>query len=328
MDPAGVDAPAGRGVGVGQYGEAAERRNDRGRRRLLIALLITAVFAAVELVTGILTNSLALMADSGHMTLDAAAIALSLFAAWLAARPSTPSKTYGYSRAEILAAQVNGTLLALVAAWTLWQAAVRLTGSTPNVHAGPVVLVALLGLAVNVGVALILRSTSGGLNVRSAMLDAASDALGAAGTAVAGLIILATGWRQADPIVSAFIALLIVRGAWRLLREVVEILLEGTPARINIAEVEGAMVAVPGVAAVHDTHIWTLTSGFLAMSGHAELDGTCDEHAILDALTDTITQRFHIDHVTIQPEPRRHTTDCCGLAGEPGRARAHAGSVR
>src|SRR5579875_2412858 len=158
-----------------------------------------------------------------------------------------------------------------------------------------------------------------------ALCYAGSDALGAAGAAVAGAIVAATGWYRADPAASILIALAVLLAAWRMLREVVDVLLESSPARIDVAEVEKAMTETPGVAAVHDTHIWTLTPGFVAMSGHAELDGTRDEHAVLDALTDVLTRRFAIDHVTIQPESERHAETCCDTDCEAG-GRAQAGT--
>jgi cobalt-zinc-cadmium efflux system protein len=294
----------------------AETRH-RSQRILLIALAVTAGFAAVEAAGGALTGSLALLADAGHMLTDVLALSLSLFAAWVAGRPSTPRKTYGYYRAEILAALVNGALLLGAAALLAREAAGRLS-SPEHVHAPAMLLVAVAGLLVNLAVGLLLLRWGGNsLNMRGALAHVAGDALGSVGAIAAGLVILATGWQQADPAASLLIVALIIFGAWRLLREAVDVLLEGTPAHIDMSELEHAMTAVPGVARVHDVHVWTVTSGFVAMSGHAELDGTRDSHTVLDRLTETLNRQFSIAHVTIQPEPADHAADCVELVCEP-----------
>jgi cobalt-zinc-cadmium efflux system protein len=302
-------------------GEAVRARN---RRALSIALTVTAVFAVVELAGGIVTGSLALVADAGHMATDVLALGLSLFAAWMAGRPSTPRKSYGYYRTEILAALANGAALVAIAAWIAWEAIQRLA-SPRAVEAGPMILIAFAGLLANfVSGSVLLRQGEENLNVHAAFLHVAGDAVGALGAMVAGAVILRAGWRQADPLVSLVIAALILVSSWRILREAVDVLLEGTPARINPIELEDAMTAVPGVASVHDVHCWTVTSGFVALSGHAELDGTANEHQVLDRLTEVLTNRFQIAHVTIQPEPAAHVTDCYEPPCEPNEARLQA----
>ena len=300
------------------------KHGGHNRRALTIALVITIIFAAVELVGGLLAGSLALIADAAHMATDVLALGLSLFAAWAATRPTTPTKTYGYYRAEILAALVNGAALIAIAGWIIWEAVGRLS-ENKHVAGGPMVIVGVMGLLANLASATVLfrsERDQENLNIRGALLHVAGDAAGAAGAILAGVIILAVDWHQADPAVSLVIAGLILVSSYRLLRESVDVLLEGTPARINLNELEQAMATVPGVTGVHDIHVWTVTSGFVAMSGHAVVDGSCDEHSVLDALTKTLTQRFGIAHVTIQPEVVSHAADCCDVdCDEPKRDR-------
>lgn len=306
----------------GGHHHAGETVRARNRRALAVALAVTAAFAVAEAAGGLLTGSLALIADAGHMLTDMAALGLSLFAAWVAGRPSTPRKTYGYYRAEILAALVNGAALVLISLAIGWQAVTRLS-DPPAVDSGPMLLVAIAGLLANVlAGAVLLRAGGESLNVRGALLHVAGDALGSVGAIGAGAVILTTGWQQADALASLLIAVLILLGSWRLLRESVEVIMEGTPHGIDMAELERAMLAVPGVAAVHDIHVWTVTSGFVAMSGHAELDGSRDAHSVLDTLTETLARRFNIAHVTIQPETGAHAADCCEVVCEPDRERA------
>ena len=308
---------------------ATAHQHGRNRRALSIALAITVAFAAVELAGGLIAGSLALVADAAHMATDVLALSLSLFAVWAASRPTTPRKTYGYLRAEILAALANGAALVAIAGWIAY-AAVRRLSADSAVAGGPMLAIGLIGFAANIAsTAVLLRTAHESLNVRGALLHVAGDAAGAAGAAVAGAVILASGWYRADPIVSLLIAALILVSSWRLLRESVDVLLEGTPARVNLGDLEAAMRRVPGVAAVHDVHVWTVTSGFVAMSGHAVVDGSRDEHAVLDALTSAVSEGFAIDHVTIQPEPGAHADLCCDSDCEPAqpRRREPAGHV-
>lgn len=303
----------------GGHRHGGERVRERNQRALAVALAITFTFMLAEVAGGLLSGSLALLADAGHMVTDVAALTLSLFAAWVAARPRTPRKTYGYLRAEILAALLNGAALVVIALVIIWQALSRLS-DPPAVESGLMLAVSVMGLAANLAAGgILLRGGGDGLNSRAALLHVASDTLGSVGAITAGVIMLSTGWRQADPAASLLMAALILVGAWRLLRESVDVLLEGAPARLDVAALERAMLAVPGVASVHDIHVWTVTSGFVAMSGHAELDGSRDAHTVLDTLTETLAAGFSISHVTIQPEPRAHATDCCAVICEPER---------
>jgi len=293
-----------------------------------LALAITVVVAVVELAGGLIAGSLALIADAGHMLTDVLALGLSLFAAWAVTRPATPQKTYGYYRAEILAALVNGAALVAIAGWIVYQAVHRFAGNA-HVHGGPMVVVGIAGLLANLASAsILLRAERANLNVRGALLHVGGDAVGAAGAVVAGVLILTAGWREADPAVSLVIAALILLSSFRLLRESVDVLLEGTPARINIGDLETAVAAVPGVVSVHDIHVWTVTSGFVAMSAHCVVDGSRDEHNVLDAVTRTLAERFDITHATIQPEPANHAADCVDCEPEKTRGAAAASHPR
>jgi cobalt-zinc-cadmium efflux system protein len=274
----------------------------RSRPRLALTLALTCGFLLVELVAGFWTGSLALLADAGHMLTDAGALALALFATWIAARPPTPAKTYGYYRAEILAALVNALVLLVVAgailaeAWRRWEA-------PSAILAGPMGAVAAGGLAVNLGCAWLLHHGAGdSLNVRAAYLEVLSDALSSLATLVAAGVVLATGWTAADPLAGVLIALLIVPRTWSLLKQAVNVLLEGTPPHLELGEIETAMCAVPGVRRVHDLHVWTLTSGREAMSAHVVVGDVRESERLLDALHALLHARFGIDHTTMQLE--------------------------
>jgi cobalt-zinc-cadmium efflux system protein len=271
-------------------------------RRLALTLALTTVVMVVELAAGFWTGSLALLADAAHMLTDVAGLALALFAIWIAHRPPTPAKTYGYYRAEILAALVNAVLLFLVAggilveAWRRWR--------TPaDVLAGPMAVVAALGLGVNLlSAAALHRGAGESLNVRAAYLEVLSDALSSLAALLAAGVVLATGFTGADPIASALIALFIVPRTWGLLRQAVNVLLEGTPPHLELAQIEAAMCAVAGVRRVHDLHVWTLTSGREAMSAHVVVDDVGQSERLLDALHALLHARFGIDHTTVQLE--------------------------
>jgi cobalt-zinc-cadmium efflux system protein len=273
-------------------------------RRLAIALAITTTFLLVEVAGGILTNSLALLADAGHMATDVAALALSLFSIWLARRPATAERSFGYLRAEILAALVNGASLVAISIYIFWEAFQRI-GEPPEVDSGPMLAVAIAGLAANAASAWVL-SRGGGhshdLNTRGALLHVIGDMLGSVGAILAALIMLTTGWYLADPLLSAGIGLLILWSSWKLLRESVDVLLEATPHGIDADQVRAAMAATDGVSGVHDLHIWTVTSGLIALSSHVEVTGSRDWHTILLDLSTLLRERFGIAHVTLQPE--------------------------
>jgi cobalt-zinc-cadmium efflux system protein len=273
-------------------------------RRLRLVLVLTAGFLVAEVVGGIMSNSLALLADAGHMLTDVAALALSLFVAWFSRQPGTPQKTYGYLRWEILAAFLNGATLLLVSAWILWEAIVRFRAPEP-LRDGLMLTVALGGLLVNVVAAWLLRPAADtSLNVRGAYLHVLGDLLGSVGTVAAALVVRSTGWTLADPIASVVMTLLIVRGAWRLTRESVDVLLEATPAHIPLGNVRQRLEAVPGVEDVHDLHVWTVTSGLVAMSAHAVVPDVTASQAVLERMHAAMRE-MGIEHVTVQLEQRQ-----------------------
>jgi cobalt-zinc-cadmium efflux system protein len=282
-------------------------------RRLSIVLAVVAVYMLAEVGAGFLTGSLALLADSGHMLGDALGLAMALGAIRFARRPATAGKTYGFYRAEILAALINSITLIVIAMWILYEAWRRLTGGASDVLAGPMLVVASGGIVVTLIGASLLHSGAGtSLNVRAVFLEVVGDLLGAIGTAAAAVIMLATGWLSADPIVSALIGILMLPRAVILLRSVVDVLLEATPRHLDIPAIEAAMCAEPGVASVHDLHLWSITSGFDAMSGHVRADGRPSEDVLHDLCT-MLRDDFGIEHVTLQVESADHADDgaCC-----------------
>jgi cobalt-zinc-cadmium efflux system protein len=283
-------------------GHDHSHHRDVGRRRLMLVLAITAFFMVVEFIGGWLSNSLALMADAGHMLSDVAALGLSAFALWFSRRPATPDKTYGYMRIEILATLANGATLIIIAAVIIWQAFVRFR-EPQDVQGFLMLAVAAGGLVVNIIAALLLHSSADhNLNLRGAYLHVLGDLLGSVGAIAAAVIILISGWMPADPLISVLVALLILFGAWRLVRESVDVLLEAVPRHIDANAVNRAIMNIPGVEAVHDLHIWTLTSGVLAMSGHAVIRDPARHQETIGAVHDAMHREFGISHVTIQIE--------------------------
>lgn len=285
-------------------GNPAARLDREGPgRRLKWVLAITGAFMVAEVVGGLMSGSLALLADAGHMLTDAGSLALSLFAIRFARRPANPGKTYGYVRFEILAALVNGAALLLIAGFIVLEAWRRLDDPV-EVRGGVMLLVAVVGLAVNVAGALLLHGHSrDSLNVRGAYLHVVGDLLGSIGTIAAGLVVLLTGWMPIDPIVSVVIALLILYSAWNLVREATEILLEGAPSHIDVEEVVRELRDVGGLEEIHDVHVWTLTSGFVALSAHGVIDDPAHHTRILDDVQERMRARG-IEHVTFQIELR------------------------
>jgi cobalt-zinc-cadmium efflux system protein len=270
------------------------------RRALVIVLLLTLAFSVVEVVGGVLTDSLALLADAGHMVSDVVALALALIALTLAQRPSSPRRSFGFQRAEILAAFVNGLALVLVSAWIVWEAIQRFD-NPPEILGGWMLAVAFVGLAVNAFAAtILLRSGRESLNVDAAFRHVLADLLGSTGVLVAALVIVLTGWERVDPIVSILIAVLIVASAWTILRDSTAILMEETPSGIDADEVARAIVEVDGVASVHDLHVWRITSGFDALSAHVLVGQGEDCHARRRDLERMIAARFGITHTTLQ----------------------------
>jgi cobalt-zinc-cadmium efflux system protein len=276
----------------------------QGARALRIALLLAASYMLAEVAGGLWTGSLALLADAGHMLADVAALALSLFAFWLARRPAHAGRTYGYLRAEILAALANGSALVAVAIGVALEALERLREPTA-VAAGPMLAIAAGGLAVNgLGLWLLREGREHSLNVRGAWLHLLSDALGSAAAIAAGIALLVFDWRAADPLASLAIAGLVVRSAWSLLRETVAVLMEGAPGHIDVDRVREAIRALPGVASVHDLHVWTISSGLVALSCHVCSDDSEPPARLLRAVQRRLREDFAIAHSTIQVEPR------------------------
>jgi cobalt-zinc-cadmium efflux system protein len=272
------------------------------RRALGLVLALTVAYTGAEIAGGILTGSLALLADAGHMLGDSAALALALGAAWLATRPATPERSFGYRRAEILAAFANGLALVAIAIWVFVEA-IRRLGDPPRVLGGWVLLVAGIGLAVNFAAARILAGPAEeNLNVQAARRHVFADIAASAGVAVAAIIVLTTSWRQADPIAGLAIALLILASSWTILRDSVTILLESTPAGIDAQEVGRRMAEAEGVVEVHDLHIWTITSGFPTLSAHVLVRRGDDCHARRRELEDLLAQQFGLTHTTLQVE--------------------------
>jgi cobalt-zinc-cadmium efflux system protein len=270
------------------------------RRALTIALALTSGFMVAEVVGGLLTGSLALLADAGHMLSDAFSLALALFAVWLAGRPATPQRSFGYQRAEILAALANGLSLVAISIWIFVEAYRRLD-DPPEILAGWLLVIALVGLVVNVAAAIVLRRGEGeSLNVSAAMRHVLADLAGSVGVMVAALVILITGWRYADPLVSVLIGLLVLASAWPVLRDSIRILLEASPRGIDPDEVGRRMAGVPGVKEVHDLHVWTITSGFPALSAHVLVGSGDDCHARRRELERLLRDRFGIEHTTLQ----------------------------
>ena len=267
---------------------------------MAVVLALTATFTVVEVVGGLITGSLALLADAGHMLSDTLSLGLALFAAWLAGRPATPERSFGYQRAEILAALFNGITLVAISIWIFVEAYSRLR-EPPEILGGWMLVVAALGLIVNVAGALILsRSDGENLNVEGALRHVIADALGSVGAIVAALVIVLTGWRYADPLVSVAIGLLILASSWSLLRDSTNILLEATPRGIDAEEVGRRMAGAEGVVEVHDLHIWTITSGFPALSAHVLVGQSEDCHARRRYLEDLLAREYGISHTTLQ----------------------------
>ncbi len=273
------------------------------RRRLAATLALATTYLAAEVVAGLWTGSLALLADAGHMLADAASLALALFAMWLADRPAPAARTFGYQRAEILAALANAVALIVVAIFIAIEAATRFA-APPAVNAAPAFAVAAGGLAVNLaGLALLHGTRDASLNLRGAWLHVASDALGSVAAMGASAAIWFADFRLADPLASLAIAALVARSALGLLRETVDVLLETAPRHLDVAALRRAIEAERGVVAVHDLHVWTITSGLVSLSCHVHAAPECDGHELLGRLTHALHDHYGIGHVTIQLEP-------------------------
>ena len=276
-----------------------------GRRhsaRLSWALGLTVAFLILEVIGAIWTGSLALLADAGHMLTDVAGISLSLLAIWFASKPPTPMNTYGYVRLEILAALANGALLFSMAAFILYEAYRRIW-SPPEILAGPMLTIAIIGLGVNLASMWLLhKGADESLNLRGAYFEVLGDAIASLGVIAAALIIQWTGWTLADPLISGAIGLFILPRTWALLKDAVGVLIEGTPADVNIAALRESLSQIEGVAGVHDLHVWSLTSGVNAMSVHAVLAEESEHEEVLARVHERCTKNFKISHVTVQTE--------------------------
>jgi cobalt-zinc-cadmium efflux system protein len=277
---------------------------------MAIVFGLTTTYMLAEAGGGFLTGSLALLADAGHMLTDAAALGLALFAIRYSERPANPQKTFGYHRAEVLAALVNAVVLLLISVFVLYEAWRRFS-HPPKVMSVPMLGIALLGLIVNfIGMRLLSGSAEHSLNVKAAYLEVLSDMLGSIGVIAASAIMITTGWYLADPIFGAAIGLFIVPRTWKMLKDTAHILMEGVPANVNLQLLQEEMLRVPGVTTVHDIHVWTLTSGLDSISGHVCVANPKDGILILSQLREMLRERFGISHITIQIEDNE-----CGPSG-------------
>lgn len=279
----------------------------RHRRPLIIAFSMTAVFMVVELVVGLRAQSLALISDAAHMGTDVLGLGMALAAITLAGLATTSQRTYGFYRLEVLAALLNGLLLFAVAIYVLYEAYQRLS-DPPDVPGPPLLIVAVLGLTVNlISFRLLSAGAKESLNVKGAYLEVLGDLLGSVGVIIAAIVLWTTGWRYADPLIGAGIGLFILPRTYTLTMHALRILMEVAPAGVNVENVRSEILALPGVVDVHDLHIWTVTSGLEAASGHVVIDNVDQLHPVLDQVQDLLAAKYDVKHVTIQCEPRDHT---------------------
>ena len=277
---------------------------ERDRRALLRALLLTLAYLGAEIAGGVWTGSLALLSDAVHMFTDVLALALGLFGVWIASRPATSSKTYGYYRAEILLALVNGIVLWIVVLGIFWEAWQRFV-DPPTVDGAGVLVIAAAGLVVNLIAARVLsHAATHNLNVRGALLHVVSDLLGSLGVLVSAVVIVLTGWTSADAVASGAIGLLVLFSSWTLISEALDILMEAVPRHIDLDELRRALEDIPGATDVHDLHVWSLSTGRYALSAHAVVEDGNERDHVLHEMTDRLATRFDITHATIQLECR------------------------
>lgn len=282
------------------HGDAA------GSRALLLALVLTLTFAFVEAAVGWWSGSLALLGDAGHMVSDTFALGFAALAAWIAKRPASRRHSYGLGRADVVAAMVNGLFMLVVVLGIVIEAIERFREPQPVVGVA-VIGVALVGLMINIVVAVILSRGEQTLNTRAAMLHVIGDLLGSLAALIAGIVIYFTGWTPIDPLLSLFICGLIVLSSLRLLREALHVIMEGVPAHIDLTKVGKAMVEVDrSVIEVHDLHIWALSSGTIALSAHLEVENLSNWDQLLEQQREMLRQQFGIEHVTLQPETGTH----------------------
>jgi cobalt-zinc-cadmium efflux system protein len=287
----------GHSHGRGRDSHGGDSQNSRA---LAIALAITATYTVAEIIGGLITGSLALLADAGHMLSDNFSLGLALFAFWLSAKPPTPERSFGYKRAEILAALVNGVTLVTISIW-IFSEAYRRFQDPPEILGGWMMAVAVMGLFVNVAAAWVLmRSEGESLNLQGALRHVLADLAGSAGVIAAAFVILLTGWLYADPIISVLIGLLVLGSSWKLLKDSVSILLEQSPLGMDANEVGRKMVGVEGVEEVHDLHVWTITSGFPALAAHVLVGNDQDCHERRREIEKVLYREFGIEHTTLQ----------------------------
>jgi len=281
------------------------------RKALWWVLVLTAGYLVAEVIGGILSGSLALIADAGHMALDVAAVALGLFASWVSQRPPTPTKTYGYYRAEILAALLNGITLVIVSLWIFYEAYERF-GSPPEVKGGLMAVVAAGGLLVNVVAMWLMHSQKeAGLNMQGVWLHLLTDALGSVSAIVGGLLVWKFNWQLADPIISVLIGVLILFGAWKLLVECVDVLLVSVPRGVDTSKITSDVQALNQVLELHDLHVWALNTGVTALSAHVKMEPGADYGQVLSRVSHLLREKHGIEHVTLQLEPSEFEHPFC-----------------
>lgn len=284
-----------------KHNDFAELRK-KNRSAMITVLILTFSYMAIEVVAGLFTGSLALIADAGHMLGDAGALVLALIAIWFAGKSPSEQKTYGYFRSEILAALLNGIVLVGLSLYILFEAYQRFT-SPPEILSGPMLVVAFGGLIVNlIGAKLLSASSDNSLNARAAYLEVMGDLLGSIAVIAASLIIMFTGWTLVDPIVSGFIGLMILPRTWKLIKECIHILMEGTPDHINLTKLRNGLMSVKGVINIHDLHVWTITSGRDALSAHVVIDRAADPEKVLEEISTLAQKEFNLQHTTLQIE--------------------------
>ncbi len=282
------------GAGGHSHGTGANKK------ALAVVLSFTLTYMVAEIIGGLITGSLALLADAAHMASDNVALGLALFAFWLSDKPATPNRSFGYKRGEILAALFNGVTIVAISLWIFYEAYQRFR-DPPEILGGWMMVVAVIGLVVNIAGALILtRSAGENLNMQGALRHILADLLGSIGVIAAAVVILLTGWAYADPLISVFIGVLVLFSSWKLLRDSVNILLEGSPPGIDAREVGEKLVGVEGVEEVHDLHVWEITSGFPALAAHVLVGREEDCHQRRRELEELLEHEFGIEHTTLQ----------------------------
>ena len=300
------------------HGLGGHHHHGGSGRALILSLGLTLAFAFVEAVGGWWADSLALMSDAGHMFTDSSSLAIGALAAWMAKRPASKVHSFGLQRAEVLGALINAVLMIVVVAAIAFSAIQRF--AEPREVAGvPVMIIATIGLVMNIAVAAILMRGEQTMNVRGALIHVLGDLLGSVAAIVAGAVILLTGWMPIDPLLSLLVSALILVSAWRLLKDVVHVLMEGVPKGLDAARVSKELAGIEGVHSVHDLHIWSLSSSQRALAAHIEIGRMSDWQAILPRLQALLAERFSITHTTLQPEDRQTALACavdsdCGVA--------------